>query len=256
MGRIRAGALALLCILFGSPAGAETTLVFAAASLTDVLSDLAQGFEDETGHEVVLSYAASSVLARQIENGAPAALFVSASTAWMDYLGDRGLIDPESRVDVARNRLVLAAAPGMLADLRIADLSTRLRAGIDGKVAIADPAHVPAGIYAREALESLGLWAVAEPHLARMADVRAALTLLRRGEAVLGIVYASDAAALPDVVALDTFPADSHAPIVYPAATVAAGTDPVAVEFLDFLAGRRARDAFDRAGFSAADGGP
>ena len=234
----------------GSP---DRPLVFAAASLTDVITETAEAFAAETGIRVRLSFAASSALARQIENGAPASVFVSANRQWMDRLDSAGAIVPASRTDIAGNRLALIAPERD--DTREASASLRdlpeLLGG--GRLAVGDPDHVPAGLYARVSLESLGLWTRIAPRLARTGDVRGALALVARGEAPFGIVYATDAGITDRVRVVTLLPADSHPSIVYPAALTPAANDD-ARAFLAFLGGRTAQSIFRRHGFSAADG--
>lgn len=228
-------------------AGAEVT-VFAAASLTESMTAAAEAYAAETGTTVAVSFASSSSLARQIENGAPADVFVSANADWMDRLDSAGLLVPESRVNLLRNRLALVAPTDAVGKSIVdagLDLSRLLG---DGRLAVGDPDHVPAGHYARAALQSLGLWRVAEPRLARAGNVRAALVLVARGEVPLGIVYATDAAASDRVDIVGLFPADSHPPIVYPAA-LTLGAGDAAGAFLRYLTGAEARRIFVAHGF-------
>jgi len=245
------GALVAVGLLAG-PARADEVLVFAAASLTDALGEAAESFQAATGHEVVISFAGSSTLARQIESGAPAAVFLSANVAWMDHLQGLGLIRPESRRDLLGNDLVVVTPADSRATLaNLADLPALIG---DGRLAIADPDHVPAGLYARESLETLGIWPEIEDRTARGTDVRATLALVERGEVPAGIVYRTDAT-IADVRVVLALPPDSHAPIIYPAAlTISAG--PAAAAFLDFLAGPDARSIFLDHGFSTVDGAP
>jgi molybdate transport system substrate-binding protein len=196
-----------------------------------------------------VSYAASSTLARQIDAGAPAQVYLSADVAWMDYLDERGLIDPTSRVDVARNTLVLIAPDDSATTLRIApefDLAGALH---DSYLAMGDPDHVPAGLYGKAALEHLGVWRAVVRRVARAADVRAALALVARGEARLGVVYGSDAVAEPRVRVVGVFPGDSHPDIVYPAAAVRGNASREARGFVRFLAGEGGAKLFARYGF-------
>lgn len=249
--------LALLLALTGT-ARAEPLTMFGAASLTDALQEAGAAFEAETGIPVRFSFAASSTLARQVEAGAPADMVALASAEWMDWLAERGLVLADSLAAPIRTELVLVApadSPAAPLDLAAgADLPALL--GPDGRLAVGDPEHVPAGIYARAALEHLGLWPALEPRLARADNVRAALALVERGEAPLGIVYATDAAAVPGLKLLGRFPADSHPPIAYPFALVAPpdGAAPermaAARRFLDFLTGDAGLALFERHGFS------
>jgi molybdate transport system substrate-binding protein len=244
--------LALLATAAVPAARAETVTVFAAASLTDALTAIAEAYEAETGDALRLSFAASSTLARQIEAGAPAQIYASANERWMDHLETAGLIEPDSRVSPIANRLVLVATadtapPPMTVD---ADLDLAGLLGPDGRLALGDPAHVPAGLYARQALEHLGLWAEVAPRLAAAADVRAALALVDRGEAPLGIVYATDAAITDGIAVVGTFPADSHDPITYPFALVAGEATPAARAFFEYLTGPEAAALLAAAGFT------
>jgi molybdate transport system substrate-binding protein len=237
---------ALLCLL-AVPAAAEPLTVFGAASLTDAL----QAVGAASGQPVRFSFAASSTLARQIQAGAPADLFCSANETWMDELARRGLVEADTRVSPIGNALVLvaplAARPAPLTVDRQLDLPALL--GADGRLALGDPAHVPAGIYARQALASLGLWDGVANRLAPADNVRAALALVARGEAPLGIVYASDAAIDAGVAVIGTFPAGTHPPIAYPCAVVKGGDSAAARRFLGFLTGADGLAIFARFGF-------
>ncbi len=209
--------------------------VFAAASLKNALDAVAADWEQETGDKPVISYAATSSLAKQIEQGAEADVFISADLAWMDYVAERGLIDPETRFDLLANRLVLIAP-------KDSDLTVTIAPGFpladllgDGRLAIAGVDAVPAGKYGKAALQSLGVWEAVEGKLAQAENVRAALRLVSRGEVPLGIVYASDAKADANVKILGIFPEDSHPPIVYPAAKLERSKAPDADGFLTYL---------------------
>jgi molybdate transport system substrate-binding protein len=206
--------------------------VFAAASLRESLDAFAKDWLDKHGQRVVVSYAATSALARHIRSGAPADLFISADVEWMDWLGQQQLIVPTSRIDLVTNKLVLIAprtdekAAPLPAPIVITPaLNIVARLGKDGRLAVADPAAVPAGRYAEAALTSLGLWPALQNRLARAENVRAALLFVARGEAPLGIVYRTDALAEPRVTIVGTFPAASHPRIVYPAALVRPTTE-------------------------------
>lgn len=244
----------LAAVLLAAPAVARAAdvTVFAAASLTNAMQTLAQAWRAAGRGEVRLSFAASSTLARQIEQGAAADIVASADERWMDYLAERGLIQPASRTSMLGNTLVLvapaASAQAPVTVGRGLDLAALL--GPRGRIATGDPAHVPAGRYARQALEALGLWQTAEPRLARADNVRAALLFVERGDAPLGIVYGTDAAAAPGVRVLGTFPADSHTPIAYPFALTARGTSAEARALLAFLTGPGAAPTWKRFGFS------
>lgn len=224
-------------------------LVFAAASLTDALSEIGAEYETRTERSVTFSFAASSALARQIEAGARADLFVSADQEWMDYLQQRGLVAPQSRRDIAGNRLVLIAPAE--SDVRV-DIDDAVALGGalgSGRLSIADPDIVPAGRYARASLEKLGAWKSVEGRLARAENVRMALAYVARGEAPLGIVYATDARIEPRVRVVAAFPASSHPPIRYPAALTRSASSHAA-DFLDFVAGPQGRAILARHGFT------
>ena len=224
-------------------------LVFAASSLQMVLDTLTPLIERATGGRVRVSYAASSALARQIESGAPADLVISADLDWMDYVAERRLIQPASRRNLLGNRLVLISPRSTPVALTIAPrfgLATAL--GRD-RLAVADPAAVPAGKYARAALTSLGVWDQVADRIAAAENVRAALLLVSRGETPLGIVYHTDAVADPGVAIVDTFPESTHPAIVYPAA-LTAGATPGAARVLEFLQGPAARAVFEKQGFT------
>jgi molybdate transport system substrate-binding protein len=229
---------------------AATVTVFAAASLKEALDAQARAFESRSGDKVVVSYAGSNALARQIESGAPADVFISADLEWMDYLQTRGLLAPRGRVELLRNRLVLIAP----SDSRVAltpDAGFPLAAALGpGRLALANPDSVPAGKYAKAALETLGVWATVEAKVARTENVRAALVLVARGEAPLGIVYATDAAAEPKVRVVATFPENTHPPIVYPGAIVAGDRSTAADALIAFLASASARPIWERFGFT------
>ena len=241
----------LLCLCCTTIAAARPLTVFAAASLQESLDAVAKSWEAHGGQHVVLSYAASSVLARQIEQGAQADVFVSADIDWMDYLQDRKLIEPASRFVLVRNALVLIAP--IHSSVRAVDLNARpsvLAALGRGRLAVAETASVPAGRYAKQALENLGLWPALSTHLAQGDNVRAALEYVARGEAPLGIVYATDAHAEPRVRIVAVFADKLHAPIVYPAARTASADPKSAAAFLAYLRTPRIAALFRRAGFA------
>ncbi|HZT05238.1 MAG TPA: molybdate ABC transporter substrate-binding protein [Steroidobacteraceae bacterium] len=228
--------------------GARGVLVFAAASLANVLGDLDEAFTARTGIRVTSSLAASSMLAKQVEAGAPADVYFSADLQWMSYLQERGLLRPGSRHDVVGNSLVLIAPAASALRVSIApgfDLS-RLLGG--GHLAVADPDSVPAGIYAREALQKLGAWDSVVPHLVRAENVRAALAYVARGDAPLGIVYRTDALVQKGVRIVGVFPASSHSPIVYPVA-LTRGASNAAARYLAFIVSADARPVFRKWGF-------
>jgi molybdate transport system substrate-binding protein len=234
----------------GLPAEPEkTTLtVFGAASVTNVLQDLGDAFTRQTSIAVKFSFAASSTLARQIENGAPADIFMSADSDWMDYLQTRHLIQDSTRTDVAGNRLVLIAPLGSPVKLKIEPNFALATALGKGRLATGDPASVPAGRYAQAALTKLGVWNQIEDRIVRADSVRAALTFVDHGEAPLGIVYETDALIDKNVRVVDVFPADTHAPIVYPVALTQIA-QPEAAQFLAFIASPAAAQTFKSYGF-------
>ncbi len=248
-----AGLAWLGLILALAPAAAASeparVIVFAAASMADAVQSLAARYNRRGDAEVVPSFAASSVLARQIENGAPADIYISANRRWMDYLDERGLVDAGSRCDLVSNRLVLIAPQNSALSLRVTPGFALADALGADRLAIGDPDHVPAGLYARQALESLGVWAQVEDRLVRTADVRAALAIVARGESAAGVVYATDAALSERVRIVDTFPPASHAPIVYPVARVAGAGRAEATAFFAYLVSAEGRAEFERFGF-------
>ena len=223
-------------------------LVFAAASLTNVLDELSRSWEQTSGTHVKLSFAASSVLARQVEAGGKADVFVSADQEWMDYLQQRTLIDKPSRRNLVGNRLVLIAPADSKVELKIAPGFPLVDALGKGRLSTGDPDTVPVGRYARSALVSLGLWDEIQDRLVRADNVRSAMMFVARGEAPLGIVYTTDALVDPKVRVVDTFPANTHAPITYPAAAIK-GARKEAIAYLDYLASPSARDTWQKFGF-------
>ncbi len=242
--------LAVLSACFwAGPAAAERVIVLAAASTAHVIDEVIERFEAGPDDSVVASYAGTSALARQIESGAPADIFLAANAAWMDHLEAQGLIEPGSRRALASNRLVFVTGESDMAPFE-PSATLDLPASLDGgRLAIGNPDHVPAGIYARQALQALGLWPDVRSWLAPAADVRAALALVARGEVPLGIVYATDVARIESVHVVGTIPAALHEPIVYPVALVEDRASPLATRFFDFLTGPEGRAAFARAGF-------
>lgn len=224
--------------------------VFAAASLTNVLNDIGKAFTAETKIPLRFSYAASSTLARQMEQGAPAEVFASADLDWMDWAESRKLIDAKTRVSLLGNRLVMVApADGKVAKVDLTRDGLKAALG-DGRLATGAVASVPVGKYAKAALEALGLWSEVEPKLAQAESVRAALVLVARGEAPLGIVYETDAKAEPRVKVVAVFPAGSHPPVVYPFALTAAARGDAPARFLAFLSQPAARAVFEAGGFT------
>ncbi|MCX7355171.1 MAG: molybdate ABC transporter substrate-binding protein [Alphaproteobacteria bacterium] len=246
---IAAFVAALLPLWLGSPARAEDVVVFAAASLKESLDEAARQYQTNSPDKILVSYAASSALAKQIEAGAPADVFISADLEWMDYLATRNLIKPATRADLLGNTLVLIAPKDSTAALKLApgtDLAAALKGG---KLAMGDPDHVPAGKYGKAALEKLGIWASVQNSVARAENVRSALAFLARGEAPLGIVYGTDAAAEKAVKIVDTFPAGSYPPIIYPVAETASGNKAGAARFVAFLRSADGKAVFQRYGF-------
>ncbi len=243
--------LVLVAPQLSSPgAKAQEVTMFAAASLTDAMKDISVKWA-AAGHQPLrLSFGSSSTLARQIEQGAPANVFASADEKWMDFLAEKKLIVPETRKALLGNALVLVVAADKPQHVTINagyDLAALL--GANGRLATGDPAHVPVGIYAEQALKKLGQWDKISPRLARTEDVRAALLLVERGEAPAGIVYATDAAASKAVMVAGTFPESSHDPVSYPFAVTKSGDNAEARALLTFLAGPEARAVFVQRGF-------
>src|SRR6202790_3514292 len=249
-----AGFFFALAILFGPavlPASAQdkSLTVFAAASMKNALDDIGAAYSAKTGVKVVASYAASSALAKQIEQGAPADIFVSADTDWMEYAINKKTVNAPTRVNLLGNRMVLIAPKDSKIDnVTIGQGFDLAKLVGDGKIATADVTSVPVGKYAKASLEKLGAWAAAEPKFAMTENVRAALALVARGEATLGIVYSTDAKVEPGVKIVGTFPADSHPPIIYPvAATTTAKAE--AADYLAFLRSSAAKAIFEKYGF-------
>ena len=246
-------AAAILVIGAGAPPAAAQSgavLVFAAASLKNALDAIDEKYEYDTGKKVVASLAASSTLAKQIENGAPADVFISADLDWMDYLAQHDLIRPDTRKNIVGNELVLIAPKASTVSVKIApgfDLA-KLLAG--GKLAMADTNAVPAGKYGKAALEKLGVWDQVAGQIAQAENVRAALALVARNEAPLGIVYQTDAAVEPGVKIVGTFPADTHPPIIYPIALLAGSKNPDAPGYLSYVESAEARPLFEQQGFT------
>ena len=244
--------LLLAMLALAGPAAAQSRgpLVLAAASLQEAMTDAADAWAARRHARPVISFAASSALARQVEAGAPVDLFVSADEEWMDYLAARALIVPGSRATLLANRLVLIAPADSRVRLTIARGFPLARALGNGRLAMADPAAVPAGRYGAAALTRLGVWTSVRARIAGAENVRAALALVERGAAPLGIVYATDARASTRVRVVGTFPADSHPPITYPIARLRASTNPEAEAFRRFLLSREGKAIFARRGFS------
>ncbi|HEY7843975.1 MAG TPA: molybdate ABC transporter substrate-binding protein [Bradyrhizobium sp.] len=250
-----AGLFTAFVILWGvasSPAAAEdkTLTVFAAASMKNALDDIDAAFTAKTGVKVSASYAASSTLAKQIEQGAPADVFVSADTDWMDYAISKKSINESTRVNLLGNSIVLIAPKDSKIDkVTISQGFDLAKLAGDGRIATGDVKSVPVGKYAKAALEKLGSWQAAEPKFAMAESVRAALALVARGEAPLGIVYSTDAKVEPGVKVVGTFPADSHPPIIYPVAATSTAK-PEAREYLDYLHSQAAKAVLEKYGFN------
>jgi molybdate transport system substrate-binding protein len=249
-----AGLFLCFTVLFGSAASPATAqdkslTVFAAASMKNALDDVDAAYTAKTGVKIVASYAASSALAKQIEQGAPADIFVSADTDWMDYAIGKKNVNEPTRVNLLGNSIVLIAPKDSKIDTVTIGPGLDLAKLVgDGKIATGDVKAVPVGKYAKAALEKLGAWQAAEPKFAMADSVRAALTLVARGEAALGIVYSTDAKVEPGVKIVGTFPADSHPPIIYPVAATTTAK-PEAAEYLAFLRSSAAKAIFEKYGF-------
>jgi molybdate transport system substrate-binding protein len=244
-------ALLAACVPHGAVAQQSVT-VFAAASLKNALDDVDAAFAQTTGTNVTASYEASSSLARQIEAGAPADVFISADLRWMDYVAERKLIRPDSRTNLLGNRLVLIAPKdAKLDNVAIGPGFDIAKLAGDGRIAVADVKAVPAGLYAKAALEKLGAWGAAEPKLAQAENVRATLAFVARGETPLGIVYATDAQIEPKVKIVGSFPDGSYPPVTYPVAAIAdAKNKEAATRYLAFLHSTAAKAIFEKYGFS------
>ncbi|ARP98845.1 molybdate ABC transporter substrate-binding protein [Pseudorhodoplanes sinuspersici] len=228
----------------------KTLTVFAAASMKNALDDVNTAYTKATGIRVVSSYAASSALARQIEQGAPADVFVSADLKWMDYLAEKKAIKDGTRVNLLGNKLVLIAPKdSKIGNVTIGQGFDLAKLAGDGRIATGDVKSVPVGLYAKAALEKLGAWQAAAPKFAMADNVRAALLLVSRGEAALGIVYETDGKVDPGVKIIGTFPDNSHEPVIYPVAAVATAKPDVA-GYLTFLRTKAAKDIFEKYGFS------
>jgi molybdate transport system substrate-binding protein len=245
---ISAALAAILASTIQAPA--PTVLIFAASSLKTALDAMAEPIRQTTGVTIKVSYASSAVLARQIEEGAPAGMFISADADWMDYVDTRGLIKKDTRVNLLGNELVLVAPAGQKPAISIAPGFNLAGALGNGRLAIGEPTSVPAGKYAKAALTSLGVWASVEKKLLPAENVRAALTLVSGGDAPLGIVYATDALADRGVTVVGTFPVTTHPPIVYPAALIGRGSAEAA-KVLAYLRSAAAMAAFHTFGFSS-----
>lgn len=247
-----AAIVAMISLATGVSRANEGVTVFAASSLTSAVTEISQRYTKASGQRVRLSFAGSSALARQIAAGAPADIYLSANRDWMDYLAQRGLIEADSRTARIGNRLVLIVPTGSPSQSMVIDRALDLPKLLapDGRIAMGDPAHVPAGAYAQQALSQLGLWAAAAPRLARLDNVRHALTLVERGETPLGIVYATDAKITGKVRVIGTFPADSHPTITYPFAILKDRRSESVAAFYAYLTGKMGLGVFREFGFT------
>jgi molybdate transport system substrate-binding protein len=236
--------------LSGTALAQEKITVFAAASMKNALDAANAEWAKETGNEVTVSYAASSALAKQIEAGAPADIFISADLAWMDYVAEKKLIKEDTRSNLLGNRIVLVAPADKSTPVEIKqgfDLAKLLG---DGRLAMGAVDSVPAGKYGKAALEKLGVWSSVEAKVAGAESVRAALLLVSRGEAPYGIVYQTDAAADPGVAIVGTFPEETHPPIIYPVSVLTSSVSPAAASYLEFLKSAKAVPFFEQQGFT------
>jgi molybdate transport system substrate-binding protein len=243
-------AFAALCLLATQPVRAADLLVFAAASLKNALDEVDAAYKAGGGAGVAASYASSAALAKQIEQDAPADLFISADAMWMDYVAERHAIKPETRANLHGNRLALIAPKASQVALEIKPGFALAAALGDGKLAMGDPASVPAGLYGKAALTKLGVWEQVSAKVVGAENVRAALAFVSRGEAALGIVYETDAKIDPGVRLVGLFPEGAHDPIVYPVAITAHAAHPEAAKYLAFLKSSAAGEIFKRYGFS------
>lgn len=249
--RTLVGATLVLALGFAAPAASAADLtVFAAASMKNALDAVDAAFTKANATSVAASFAASSALAKQIEDGAPADIFISADTDWMDDAATKGAIKPDTRVDLLGNRLVLVAQAGHPIGLEIGPGMKLAEALAGGRLAIPEVESVPAGKYGKAALIKLGVWASVADHLAPAENVRAALGFVSRGEAPLGIVYATDAVSDKGVIVVGTFPAESHPPIVYPVAITSVSKSPAAQAYMAFLRSPAAKPLFEAQGFT------
>jgi len=238
---------AMAVSLMAKGAFAADVTVFAAASLKGALDEIGAAYKAKSGNGIVANYGSSATLAKQIEAAAPADIFISADELWMDELASKQLIKADTRHDIAGNTLVLIKAKDAKIDVKLEAIADALG---DGKLALADIKSVPAGKYAKAALDTLSEWAVLEPHVVMQDNVRSALALVAKGEAKLGVVYGSDVLAEPKVEVAATFPETSHAPILYPAAVVATSTNADAKSFVEFLQSAEAQAILKKDGFT------
>lgn len=250
--------ISILCLqlaLPGQAAAQQRVTIFAAASMKNALDAASAAWTQKSGIRTSISYAATSALAKQIEAGAPADVFISADAEWMDYLEERDLIQDESRTDLLGNRIVLIAASGA-ASVTIAPGFDLLGLLGDGRLAMASPDAVPAGRYGKAALQALGVWDVVESRVAGAENVRAALQYVSRGEAPYGIVYETDAKADPGVAVAGIFPEDTYPPVVYPVALLKEGGSSASADYLEFLKSAEAGALFEAEGFKVLAASP
>ena len=256
----RLAVLAAVLVAWGPPQGAARAqggdvVVFAAASLKNALDAINEQWQKDTGKKAVISYAASSALAKQIEQGAPAQMFISADLDWMDYAAQKNLIKPETRSNLLGNRIVLIAPKDKAQGVDIKPGFDLLKILGNGRLSMANVDSVPAGKYGKAALEKLGVWSNVSDKIAQAENVRAALLLVSRGETLAGIVYQTDAAADANVKIIGTFPADTHPPIIYPVALTAGATSPDAEAFLAYIKSAKAKPLFEAQGFNVLSSG-
>ncbi len=253
------GVAAAMLVTWGAPQRAQAqggvVVVFAAASLKNALDAINAQWQKETGKKATISYAASSALAKQIEQGAPAQVFISADLDWMDYVAKKNLIKPETRSNLLGNRIALIAPKDKAPAVDIKPGFDLAKVLGDGRLAMANVDSVPAGKYGKAALEKLGVWASVAGRTAQAENVRAALLFVSRGEAPAGIVYQTDAVSDPGVKVIGTFPEDTHPPIIYPVALTAGATHPDATAFLAYIRSGRARPLFEAQGFTVLGSG-
>ena len=248
--RFVGAAAALAVCLSVTVARADEVVVFAAASLTNALNEIGESFAAQTGHTLKPSYAASSALAKQVEQGAPAHVFASADLKWMDYLAGKKLVDADTRFNLLGNTLVLVApADSAQGKLELSAKTDIAALAGSGRIATGNPDSVPVGLYFKQAMERAGQWAAVAPKVASADSVRAALAFVERGEAPLGVVYATDAAVTRKVKVVGVFPDTMHDPIVYPFALVAGKESPAAKALLEYLRGPAAKGVFAKYGF-------
>ncbi|MGE0853276.1 MAG: molybdate ABC transporter substrate-binding protein [Hyphomicrobiaceae bacterium] len=253
-----AGLMLSLALACGAqPVAAQGTdlVIFAAASLKNALDAINAQWQKETGKTAKISYAASSALAKQIEQGAPAQVFISADLDWMDYVAQKNLIKPDTRSNLLGNRIVLIAPKDKAQPVDIKPGFDLAKVIGDGRLSMANVDSVPAGKYGKAALEKLGAWAGVSTRIAQAENVRAALLLVSRGEAPAGIVYQTDAAADPNVAIIGKFPEDTHPPIIYPIALTANASHPDAAAFLAYVKSAKARPIFEAQGFTVLNPG-